>query len=1056
MQASLFADEPGPKDAASARSQTQANPASAKLEFNRDIRPILSEYCFACHGPDKNARQAELRLDVRDEAVLSEAITPGEHASSGIIHRIVSSNPDEVMPPPKTGKQLTGEQLAKLKQWIDDGAIYQSHWSLNPVPETIHVPVDDFSNESLASASQSEKPNDASRNAGTRTSWARNSIDHFVAASLKANGISPAPEVERTYWLRRVSFDLTGLPPSLAELDAFLSDTGDDAYERVVDRLLQSNAYGERMANMWLDVARYADTFGYQADVDMHMWPWRDWVIRAFNDNLPYDQFVTWQTAGDLLPNATQDQRLATAFNRLHRQTNEGGSIEEEFRQVYIADRTVTNGTAFLGLTLECSRCHDHKYDPITQKDFYQLASCFANIDEHGLYAHFTAAVPTPAMLLYSGDQQQQHEALLAEIDRLEKNAALAREAAQLRFGRDNPALDSATLLPKPDLSFPLEGSETGVVNMATKFNGDDSVPLPGALQYGRNTPVTYSIWLKPAVHQPRMIVMHQSVAAEDSAFRGTQLTLDNGYPEFSLIHFWPGNALRVQSTVALPLNQWSHVAITYDGSSRANGVRIYIDGVAMETEVERDQLTRDILHRAQWGDSNGGSVGLSLGARFRDVGFRDGCIDDVTLYHRQLSSPEILSIYCAAKGTELQINESHRLDHYLVNQDAEYKTALEQLLVARSSENEFSAKIRQIMTMQSAIKPRTTHVLTRGAYDAPGEPVEPGIPGVLRAINPQWQEVNDRLALARWMTDSSNPLVSRVAVNRFWHLLFGRGIVASLEDFGSQGQPPTHPELLDWLARDFMNNGWDVKRFCKQVVLSSTYRQSSVPRDFELLQSDPENRLLARGPKHRLSAEQIRDAVLFASELLVKTIGGPSVMPYQPAGLWEEAGTGKSYHQAKGDGLYRRSLYSFWRRTAPPPSMLTFDATSRETCTARRELTATPLQALVLLNDPQYVEASRVLAEKLIMNHGDNRTMRWKEAFRRLISREPSEAEIAISDQLYDEQRKYFESTTNAASEFLGVGDRPRSESLDVTDLAATAVVVATLVSYDEAVTKR
>ncbi len=1043
-----------------ASAASSAASETSEISFNRDVRPILSNYCFGCHGPDKHGRQADLRLDDRDAALESDAFLPGNASESAMIGRILSNDPDSVMPPPKAGKSLKPEEIAILKKWIDEGAVYQSHWAFLPVPKQVPVPQivpDSKVNTEIESSSH----------------WIRSDIDQFVYQQLKRLRIEPAVEASRERWLRRVSLDLTGLPPTLTELDEFLCDTSTDAYERVVDRLLSSDAFGERMANMWLDVARYADTFGYQSDIDMDVWPWRDWVIRAFNQNLPYDEFILWQTAGDLLPESASDQakldqQLATTFNRLHRQTNEGGSIEEEFRQVYIADRTATNATAFLGMTFECARCHDHKYDPILQKDFYQLAAYFANIDEHGLYSHFTKTAPTPTLLLYDGDQKQQHQDSLSKIEKLRSDLQQATDAARDRFVALSSDLNANAItppsVPVADLEFPLEGDVEGVVGKAMQFNGDDAYVCEKALQYGRNTPVSFSMWIKPgpveagATIAPYQTVLHQSVAAEDSAFRGLQLVLRNGRPEFSLIHFWPGNAIRVTAPETLEREEWTHLTITYDGSSSASGVAMYVNGSAVDLEVARDQLTRDILHRAEWHDSSPNAAPLALGARFRDVGFRDGCLDQLQVFHRRLSSWEAALV--ASNNSEFKVTDEMKLDHFITNMDSEATAASKALLEAHQQENEIVSKVRQIMTMKTAVVPRSTHLLLRGAYETPGDLVQADTPSFLPKLKHANTEnsdaAQDRLALAKWMIDDQNPLVSRVTVNRFWHLFFGRGLVASLDDFGNQGQPPTHPELLDWLARRFMDQGWNTKQLCREIVLSSVYRQSSVPRDLSLLESDPDNKHLARGPRHRLSAEQVRDSVLLASDLLVRTIGGPSVMPYQPAGLWEEAGTNKKYNQAKGDGLYRRSLYTFWRRTAPPPSMLTFDATSRETCTAKRELTSTPLQALILLNDPQYIEAARFLAQNLIARHPTDRDQRWRESFRRLTSRLPNDQELEVLRKLYDEQLAYFAANSDAAKSFVEVGEKPVPKAIDLQDLAATGVVVEAIISFDETITKR
>lgn len=1004
-----------------------------RIGFNRDVRPILADKCFACHGPDKNARQADLRLDQRAGAVGADALVPGNPDESELLRRIDSDDSETVMPPPKSRKSLTSAEKQLLRDWIAQGAEYEPHWSFVSVPRTVRVPT----------------PTDPN-------GWIRGPLDAFVLDRLRRVGLEPAPETTKERWLRRASFDLTGLPPTLAALDEFLADTSPEAWERAAARLLNAPAFGERMANDWLDVARYADTFGYQSDRETHVWPWRNWVLRAFNDNLPYDQFILWQTAGDLLPDATHDQRLATAFNRLHRQTNEGGSVEEEFRVAYVTDRVVTNGTAFLGLTLDCARCHEHKYDPLAQQDFYRLAAFFASIDEHGLYSHFTETAPTPALLLYEGDQQARHADLVAQIRAHEVRVEQIRGEARERFwalARSQLQLD---LTPRAKFDFDTLAATgdyrpvPGRSGQAIEFGGDDAYVCQGGGSFGRVTPFSLAMWVKPAQHQPRVVVAHQSVAAEDSAYRGHALLLDDGRVVFSLIHFWPGNAIRVETTKPIPAQAWTHLAVTYDGRSQAAGVRIFVDGVAAELQVVRDRLTRDIRHRAEWGDSNAGSVEIALGARFRDVGFRQGAIDDFLIFDRQLSPLEVRAL---AGGDVATSGDGERFEHFLLQSDEPYRQAVEELLALRRAEDELVTQVRQIMVLQESPEPRPTHVLRRGAYDSPLERVSPDTPAGIFPFPDEFPR--NRLGLARWMVDDRNPLVSRVAVNRFWQMLFGRGLVPTSEDFGAQGQPPTHPELLDWLARHFMDSGWNVKELCRLIVLSATYRQSSMPQDAAQLETDPDNRLLARGPRYRLSAEQIRDNALAVSGLLAPRLGGPSVRPYQPAGLWEESGTGKSYVPSTGADLYRRSLYTFWRRTSPPPTMISFDATSREVCTARRERTATPLQALVLMNDPQFVEAARVLAEKLVRDEPDL-TSRLNTAFRLMTSRAARAPELALLLHLHQEQLDRFAHTPDDARALLSVGESPRVEQLDVADHAATAVVINLLMNYDECVTKR
>jgi hypothetical protein len=1031
-----------------------AAPVPTTVDFNFHVRPILSDRCFQCHGPDEKARQGKFRLDVaasafaRRDASGRTPIVPGRPDASEVFRRITTSDPAELMPPPESHLSLSAEEKEVLRRWIEQGAEYKSHWAFLPV---VRPPVPAV-------------PDDA---------WSRNPIDRFVLARLRREGLAPAPEASRETLIRRLSFDLTGLPPTLEEIDAFVADPAPDAYERVVDRLLNSPAYGERRANEWLDLARYADTYGYQADVDRDMSPWRDWVIRAFNANLPYDQFITWQIAGDLLPSPTREQRLATAFNRLHRQTNEGGSIEEEFRVEYVADRVHTFGTAFLALTLECARCHDHKYDPITQKEYYRLAAFFDNIDESGLYSHFTRAVPTPTLLLYPEGAEARHQLLKDRIQQGEAALPALREAARPRFEAWLAAVEVQAPPRPPSAHFSFERvadnatpdrvvpgrharlvdepqPTAGKVGQALRFNGDNSVVCPGVGDFPRTAPFSFALWIKPGERQDRAVVFHRSRAWTDSGSRGYELLLEQGRPTFGLIHFWPGNALAVRAKDPLPVNEWTHLTVTYDGSSRAAGLRLYANGAALATETVRDHLYKDILHRREWGDADVGNIELTLAGRFRDSGFKHGGIDEFQVFDRCLTPLEVRAL---AGGAGAAPTREELFDYFLQRVDPTYRAALAQLRLLREEENAFVNDVPEIMTMEEMAQPRPTHLLKRGAYDARGELVEPGTPERIFPLPPEVPR--NRLGLARWLTDRRNPLTARVVVNRVWQTHFGRGLVATAENFGSQAQLPTHPELLDWLAAQFVDSGWNLKALHKLVVMSATYRQSS-QADPGLIARDPDNQLLARGPKHRLQAEQIRDHALAVSGLLVRTIGGPAVKPYQPAGLWEESGTGKHYVQDKGANLYRRSLYTFWRRTAPPPTMLAFDATAREVCLARRETTTTPLQALVTLNDPQFVEAARVLAERLVRECGDDRDACLTKAFRLATGRQPQARELKILRQAYDEQLALFTQDPAAAEASLRVGEFPRDDSLPPARVAATMMLANALMNLDEFVTKR
>lgn len=1025
-------------------------PAAADLvpRFNRDVRPILSANCLTCHGPDAKQRKAGLRLDDKDSALAKGAVVPGDPQASKMLQRILTSDPDEHMPPASTELTLSPRDIDVLTRWIAAGAEYEPHWSMVPVPDSVPLPVLD----------------DPER-------WSRSAIDAFVLEKLNAEGLKPSPAADKETLLRRVSLDLTGLPPTVAEQDAFLADTSPAAYEHAVDRLLASPAFGERMAVDWMDAARYADTFGYQADVEMNVWPWRDWVIKAFNANLPYDKFITWQVAGDLLPNATQEQRLATTFNRLHRQTNEGGSIPEEFRCSYVADRTETFGTAFLGLTMVCSKCHDHKFDPISQKDFYSLSSFFANIDESGLYAHFVHPAPTPALPLYKEGEEAKHAELKNAIAEAEKASVLADASARTRL--DDWLKDTAKIIedPKPVAYWPLDTIENGatpdlavpdnkasvvmspqavagVKGQALEFNGDNGIESGKPADFERWQPFTVSLWVKQDAIAPKACLLHHTKAETDAGSRGWELLLNEGKPQFSLIHFWPGNAIRVIAKHPMPVGQWVHLAARYDGSSRAAGLEIFLDGEPVETEVVRDHLYKKIQYDSP------GTAALTLAERFRDSGFK-GMVDEVRVYDSALAQLDLDALarlrttpeqFASVSAQATDTARAMITDFFTRRVDAPALEARTKLSDARRTESAFIETIPNIMTMEELPTPKETHILARGQYDHPGDAVSMDTP---HALPPFPKDApHNRLGLARWLCDSKHPLTSRVAVNRYWQIFFGRGLVETQEDFGVQGKPPTHPELLDYLARSFMDSGWDLKGLCRAIVLSNTYQQSSGTTP-ELRTRDPYNALLARGPRFRLSAEQIRDSALADSGLLNTTIGGPSVFPYQPGGLWEDAAS-TSYPTSKGADLYRRGLYTFVKRTVPPPSTLTFDAGTRETCIVRRERTTTPLQALVLLNDPQYVEAARVLAEGLVASMPDD-TARVVQIFRGLTSRKPSAAEQEILSKTFADQKAYYAAHPEEAAKLALAGTAPRNEALDPVAVAATTAVAQAVMNLDD-----
>ncbi|VTR95171.1 cytochrome c : Uncharacterized protein OS=Pedosphaera parvula (strain Ellin514) GN=Cflav_PD0952 PE=4 SV=1: PSCyt1: PSCyt2: Laminin_G_3: PSD1 [Gemmata massiliana] len=1003
------------------------------VDFSRDVLPVLSDYCFQCHGPDANSRKAKLRLDDKASPFDRGVIVPGKPKESSLVERITSTDPDSVMPPPSLKRKLSAQQIDALTRWVEQGAKWSTHWAFDPVTKP-EVPI------GLKNPQRVTNP-----------------IDAFVLSRLAREGLNPAAPADKERLLRRVTFDLTGLPPTIAEIDAFLKDDAPNAYEKVVDRLLASPRYGERMAGEWLDIARFADTHGYQMDRARPVWPYRDWVISAYNRNLPFNDFVTWQLAGDLVPNATKDQRLATAFNRLHMQNEEGGIVEEEFRVAYVNDRTTTFGTAFLGLTLECSRCHDHKFDPVSQKDYYSLFAFFQNIDESGQTSYFTAATPVPALLLTTDSQDTKLAELRAAVETKRDALMKARGVARAEFAKwkrpaklDVPGLVGAysfddikagKVVNGADAKTPgsaVEGPKLvpGKLGRAVELTGENGFTFPGVGHFTRDDPFTLSLWVKPPTPVPRAVLVHHSQAPIDAGSRGYELLLEDGKVALGLHHMWPGNSLKVRSKTAVPTGAWGHITATYDGSSTAAGVKLYLDGIPLEVDVIRDKLTKDITY--------GGEPNLAVGYRFRDNGFKGGLVDEFRVYNRALTAAEIVS----------KPSDEALFEYFTSAIHEPSKKAAEELRAARKAYTAFVNPIAEIMVMDEMPVPKPAHVLKRGAYDSLGEKVTADTPKALLPF-PKGAPRN-RLGLAKWLTDPENPLMARVTVNRSWQLMFGRGLVETADNFGTQGARPTHPELLDWLAREFVRTGWDQKRLLKTIALSATYRQSSKAAP-DVLARDPHNELLARGPVKRLTAEMLRDQALASSGLLVEKLGGPSVRPYQPAGLWEEIAMGRPrYEQSKGDDLYRRSLYTFWKRTVPPPSMTTFDAADRSVCSVKRQSTSTPLQALVLLNDVQFVEAARFVGQRALKEGGATAEERAAWTFRLVTGRAPSDKERAVLAKLFAEQKMLFEKDPAAAKKLLGVGEKPVDVMLPVADLAAATMLANVLFNHDEAVMRR
>jgi mono/diheme cytochrome c family protein len=1022
---------------------------AAKVEYNRDVRPILSDKCFHCHGPDPATREADLRLDIREEALKAKAFIPGKPDQSEAIIRIHEKDPDEVMPPPKSPRQLTDADRETLRQWIEQGAEYQPHWSFTPLPESVSVP-------------ETKPPGRA-----------KNEIDRFVAAKLEKESLPPAPAATPERWLRRTAFDLTGLPPSRGDLDSFLTDKSSDAREKAVDRLLASPRYGEKMAVDWLDVARYADSFGYQSDIETHAWPYRDWVIDAFNKNLPWDQFITWQLAGDLLPNPTREQLVATAFNRIHRKTQEGGSVEAEFRQEGISDRVHTVGSAFLALTFECTRCHDHKYDPLTMRDYYSMGAFFNSIDEWGLLHGKAAIQPNPVLFLTTPDQDKtiaEQKAAIASAEQAipvkmkERESAFqawlaspVAEMTDLSGSFDLDQKDKEEFANAVDPKRPAKTKEAnklvpGKRGQALSFTGDDPLQLGNHGVTNQEDAFSVAFWLKPGEITKRSLVFHNSSGA-DPGYNGFELLLEDGKLRWMVAREWPGNCIAVRSNQVLASNEWTHVVVSYDGSSKAAGLKISLNGSEVPLEVVRDQLTRNC----------GSASAFTFGERFRDSGLRGGAVDDIRIFTRPVTALEITSLSQGKPLAELLAATSRDENglaslrgYYFSAIDPEIRTATAGLKKLRQALTQTIDGVQELPVMKEMAEARPAKILARGEYSHPeGDPLPRVTPGFLPPLSKD-HPVN-RLGLAQWLTEPNHPLTARVQVNRVWQHFFGRGLVSTSENFGAQGETPSHPELLDWLARDFIAHGWDTKRLCRQIVLSATYSQDSKASP-DLRQKDPANILLARGPAKRLPGEDLRDQALALSGLLQPTVGGPPAKPYLPeSAFWKVLNSFlPDYKRDEAPGIYRRSLYTFWRRTAPPPGMLAFDVPGRDVCTVRRQQTNTPLQPLVMLNDPQFVEASRGLAIRMMKEGGTDFPSRARWVFREIVGREATTAESQLLAELHESQLEVFSKDPKQAESFLKVGDLTAPPEFPAIDLAAATVVANAILNLDEAITLR
>jgi len=1040
---------------------TCAVPTLAAVDFNRDISPILSDNCYTCHGPDQKRRMANLRLDQKDGGAF-RVITPGDSAHSKLYTRISTDKPGVRMPP--TGTPLTPKQTALFKEWIDSGAKWDAHWAYIP-PKRPQLPE------------------------VTDKTWVVNSIDRFLLARLEKENLKPSPEADRATLLRRVSLDLTGMPPTLAELDAFRADKSPNAYEKQVDRLLASPRYGERMTMQWLDLSRYADTHGYHIDSHRDMWHWRDWVIQSFNRNQPFDQFTIEQLAGDMLPSPTTEQRLATGFNRNHMINFEGGAIPEEYQTEYVIDRLEATSNVWMGTTMGCARCHDHKYDPIKQKEFYQFYAIFNNIPEKGLdgkrgNAEPVLQLPSPAQATRLQQAKQELEARLATLD--DKTVRAAETAWEQHALETLPKPSHEALLAHYDFDGGLTDSSgnehdgrfllgdatypVGIVGKTADFDGQTHAELGAFLSMDSATPFATAVFVRSSDRAPMAILQK----LDPSTRAGFQIAFDEAIPIGNLLRGaklsvrfagpTPTDSIEIQTRRRLPTSSkdpdagrpWYHIVVNYDGSAHAAGLKLYINGVLEPVDIVSDHLTGSFRNNSS----------LEIGNKAL-VGPYKGQIDDLRFYSRTLPEAEITTlaahqparaILAVAPNKRAKEQSTRLRDYFLTHAAAEpLRAAWADTKRLKSEIADLNESIPTSMVMSEMAKPRETAVLGRGDYQNRGEIVTPGVPAMLPPL-PAGEPAN-RLTLAKWLVSGSHPLTARVTVNRYWQMYFGAGLVKTTEDFGSQGEQPSNPELLDWLATEFVRTRWDVKAMQKLLVMSAAYRQSSKVTP-ELRERDPDNRLLARGPRFRLPAETVRDNALAISGLLKERTGGPSVYPYQPAGLWEDTAFGdvysaQSYSPSHGDDLYRRSMYTFWKRTSGPPSLITFDAPDREKCTGRRLLTNTPLQALVLLNDPTYVESARSLAQRMLLEAGTDTGKRIRYGFRLATARMPSTDEVQVLRDLEERSLSTFRHHPDNAAKLLHIGESAVNAKLDPSELAAWTTVASTILNLDEAITK-
>ena len=1025
-----------------------------KLEFNRDIRPILAENCLACHGPDSASRKADLRLDQRDAAIEMKAWTPNKPGDSSAIARVFSTDPEEIMPPPSSHKKLTAAQKETLKKWVEQGAEYQPHWSfITPV----RPPVPAVKNKA----------------------WVQTPVDAFILAELEKRGLTPNAEADRRTLIRRVALDLTGLPPAPADVEAAVSDSAPNWYEKWVDKLLASKEWGEQRGRYWLDEARYADTHGIHFDNYREIWAYRDWVINAFNRNLPFDQFTIEQLAGDMLPNRTLEQQVASGFNRCNMTTNEGGIIDEEYVVLYMRDRADTTAAVWLGLSAQCATCHDHKFDPLSQKDYYSFAAFFNNTTQGARDGNIKDT--PPILRVPVTEDMERSKSIDGEVAaaKAAKDKRKADAKATFEAWLTSATLDSlAASVPTKDLYLhaPLNEGEgktlkikvgdeerataladsakwqEGVTGKGLQVQGA-AVELADAGDFDKDQPFTLSAWVKLQPNDTTGAIAAR-MDNNDGKYRGWDFWVQARRVGTHIISAWPDNALKVVAKNQVPANKWTHVTVAYDGSQKASGVKIYYNGELQQNNVESDKLS----------ESTKTTQPFKIGQRSKGDPLSGAGIQDLRIYKRSLDAGEAASL---AKSSHLasilgkpaaertQKDKDDLFPWWLSTNDEQYQTLTTKVTQLEQEQAAIAARGTIAHVMNEKNGPAGAFLLFRGDYDKRRDPVTANTPNFLPPMPDDLPR--NRLGLAQWLLRPENPLTARTNVNRFWQQLFGLGIVRSAADLGGAGELPANQELLDWLAIEFREQGWDVKKFFKLLVMSNTYRQSAATTA-EKLEKDPQNRYLSRGPRFRMDAEMVRDYALAASGLLVRKIGGASVRPYQPDGVWEavampESNT-RNYKKDSGEGLYRRSLYTFWKRAAPPASMEIFNAPNREVCTLKRDRTNTPLQALCTLNDPQFVEAARNLAQAAVKESPDT-DKRIDFLARRLLSRPLRDKELAVVKASVNDLSAFYREHEDAAKALIAFGDSKADATMNPADLAAWTMLANELLNLDETLCK-